>query len=216
MSPDSDPVEGTDAVPEAAEAPDAGLLTVPNLISIARLGCVPLFLWLLLGREDPLLAGFLLAFLGATDWVDGYIARRFGQVSEIGKILDPTADRIMLLVAVLAIGAAGYVPWWFAGATLAREGVVSVLAVVLGALGARRIDVTWWGKTATFLLMFSYPLFLAAGADHALDDLAWWLAWACGIPGLAIAYYAAWGYLPVARRALAEGRAARQARSAPH
>ncbi len=216
MSPDSDPVEGPDAVPEVAEAPDAGLLTVPNLISIARLGCVPLFLWLLLGREDPLLAGFLLAFLGATDWVDGYIARRFGQVSEIGKILDPTADRIMLLVAVLAIGAAGYVPWWFAGATLAREGVVSVLAVVLGALGARRIDVTWWGKTATFLLMFSYPLFLAAGADHALDDLAWWLAWACGIPGLAIAYYAAWGYLPVARRALAEGRAARQARSTPH
>lgn len=202
-----------DAVPDPAADIDAGPWTLPNLVTVVRLGCVPLFLWLLFGREDPLLAALLLGFLGATDWVDGYLARRLGQVSEVGKILDPTADRIMLLVAVLSIAVAGHVPWWFAGATLAREGVVSILALVLGALGARRIDVTWWGKTATFLLMFSYPLFLAAGAEHALDDLAWWLAWACGLPGLAIAYYAAWGYLPLARQALAEGRAARRARS---
>ena len=206
------PVEHADHTSELTEVPDAGLLTVPNLISIARLGCVPLFLWLLLGRDEPLLAGLLLAFLGATDWVDGYIARRFGQVSEIGKILDPTADRIMLLVAVLAIGVAGHVPWWFAGLTLAREGVVSILALVLGALGARRIDVTWWGKTGTFLLMFSYPLFLLAGAEGTLAESGWWLAWACGVPGLAISYYAAWGYLPIARAALADGRAARRQR----
>jgi cardiolipin synthase (CMP-forming) len=197
-----------DAPPPVAV--DGGLFTVPNVISLARLACVPVFLWLLFGRDDPLAAGLLLAFLGATDWVDGYIARRFGQVSEIGKILDPTADRIMLLVAVFAIAVVGHVPWWFAGLTLAREGAVSVLAVVLAALGARRIDVTWWGKTGTFLLMFSYPLFLASGADVAVADVAWWAAWACGIPGLAISYYAAWGYLPIARDALVEGRRSRR------
>ncbi|MFP3906380.1 MAG: CDP-alcohol phosphatidyltransferase family protein [Acidimicrobiales bacterium] len=195
---------------KSPDGPDAGLFTVPNLVSVARLGCVPVFLWLLFGLDAPLGAAVLLAFLGATDWVDGYIARRFGQVSEIGKILDPTADRIMLLVAVLAIAVAGHVPWWFAGLTLAREGLVSVMAVILGALGARRIDVTWWGKTGTFLLMISFPLFLASGAEWDLADPSWWLAWACGAPGLVIAYYAAWGYLPAARSALAEGRAARR------
>jgi cardiolipin synthase (CMP-forming) len=174
---------------------------------------VPLFVWLLVAREDRLAAALLLAVLGATDWVDGYLARRLGQVSEVGKILDPTVDRIMLLVAVLVIALDGAVPWWFAGATLAREGVVSVIALVLGALGARRIDVTWWGKTGTFLLMFSYPLFLLAAADRGVSDAAWWAAWACGVPGLLISFYAAWGYLPVARAALVQGRAARRARA---
>jgi cardiolipin synthase (CMP-forming) len=198
----------------APSGPDGGLFTLPNLVTLVRLGCVPVFLWLLIGRDDHLAAAILLAFLGATDWVDGYLARRLGQVSEVGKILDPTADRIMLLVAVLAIASVGSVPWWFAGLTLAREGAVSVIAIVLGALGARRIDVTWWGKTGTFLLMFSYPLFLSSSADWPLADAAWWLAWACGLPGLAISYYAAWGYVPTARRALAEGRAARRSPAA--
>jgi cardiolipin synthase (CMP-forming) len=192
---------------------DRGLLTVPNLITLVRLACVPLFIWLLVARGDRLAAALLLAILGATDWVDGFLARRLGQVSEIGKILDPTADRIMLLVAVFAIALDGAVPWWFAGATLAREGGVSVIALGLGALGARRIDVTWWGKTGTFLLMFSYPLFLLAGAERGASDAAWWAAWACGIPGLVISYYAAWGYVPVARRALAEGRSTRRLRA---
>jgi cardiolipin synthase (CMP-forming) len=192
---------------------DRGLFTVPNLITLVRLACVPLFVWLLVAREDRLAAALLLAVLGATDWVDGYLARRLGQVSEVGKILDPTVDRIMLLVAVLVIALDGAVPWWFAGATLAREGVVSVIALVLGALGARRIDVTWWGKTGTFLLMFSYPLFLLAAADRGVSDAAWWAAWACGVPGLLISFYAAWGYLPVARAALVQGRAARRARA---
>jgi cardiolipin synthase len=205
-------------VPEPPEqgsgAPsDGGLLTVPNLISLIRLACVPVFLWLLVAREQRLQAALLLAVLGATDWVDGTLARRLGQVSEIGKILDPTADRIMLLTAVLAIALDGAVPWWFAAATLAREAAVSVVALVLGALGARRIDVTWWGKTGTFLLMFSFPLFLLSAADTGVSDAARWAAWACGVPGLAISYYAAWGYVPAARAALAEGRAARQAPS---
>lgn len=200
---DDDPDPSTASVDPDGED---RILTIPNLISVVRLACVPWFVWLLFGAEDRLAAAILLAVLGATDWVDGWIARRYRQVSTVGKILDPTADRIMLLVAVLAIAIDGGVPWWLAAITLVREGAVSIVALVLGALGARRIDVTWWGKTGTFLLMFSFPLFLSSHADWSLADPARVAAWACGIPGVAISYYAAAGYVPVAREALAAGR----------
>ncbi|MBK5221520.1 MAG: CDP-alcohol phosphatidyltransferase family protein [Acidimicrobiia bacterium] len=191
---------------EPEEVPDR-ILTVPNFISLVRLACVPVFLWLLFGQDDRLGAAVLLGVLGATDWVDGWIARRFHQVSTVGKVLDPTADRIMLLVAVVAIAVDGSVPVWFAALTLGREAAVSLVALVLGAMGARRIDVTWWGKTGTFLLMFCFPLFLSSHADWAVADAARVLAWICGIPGVAISYYSAAGYVPFAREAMRGGRA---------
>ena len=76
------------------------VLTVPNLISVLRLLCIPLFVWILFGVESRSAAAILLAGLGATDWIDGWIARRFDQTSELGKILDPTADRLLLIVAI--------------------------------------------------------------------------------------------------------------------
>lgn len=186
------------------------ILTVPNVISFVRLLCVPWFLWLLFVQEERLAAAALLAVLGATDWVDGWIARRYHQVSTVGKILDPTADRIMLITAIIAIAIDGSVPWWFAALALGRELAVAAAALVLGALGARRIDVTWWGKTGTFLSMMSFPLFLAGNADWAWADAARVLAWLVGLPGVAIAWCAAAGYVPTALSALREGRAARE------
>jgi len=205
--------DGDDDRADQTAPGDAGWWTVPNAISVVRLLCVPVFLVLLFVREDQVAAAALLAVLGATDWVDGWIARRWGQVSEVGKILDPTADRIMLVVAIVAIAIEGAVPWWFAGLTLAREVLVSAAAIVLAGLCARRIDVTWWVKTGTFLLMVSYPLFLASVSTWSLADAARTVAWACGIPGLAIAWYAAVGYVPAARQALVEGRRSRTARA---
>src|SRR5215469_10801181 len=99
---------------------DRGLWTVSNAITLARLLCVPLFLWLLLGADEPVWAGILLAVLGATDWVDGYIARHFDQGSEIGKVLDPVADRVMLIVAAFALIVDGAVPVWVGVLVLAR------------------------------------------------------------------------------------------------
>jgi len=192
-----------------SDAKDRRILTVPNLISLARLLCVPVFLHLLFGVEDRHAAAWLLGALGATDWVDGWIARRFDQGSDLGKVLDPIADRAVLFVGVVGILVDGSVPAWFAVLTLLREGLIGIAAVVLGALGARRIDVTWWGKTGTFLLMFAFPLFLASEADLNWSGIARVLAWACGIPGLAIHWYSAAGYVPAARAALREGRSAR-------
>lgn len=178
-------------------------LTVPNAITLVRLLCVPVFVWLLFARDDRAAAAILLAVLGSTDWVDGWFARRFEQVSEFGKIFDPTADRLMMLTAVIATWIDGSIPWWFALLTLVREGLVTLAAVGLGVLGVERFDVTWWGKTGTFFLMFAYPLLLGGASSVGGADVLRILGWISGIPGLAISWYAAAGYVPIAKQALA-------------
>ena len=181
------------------------ILTIPNIISFVRLGMLPVFLWLLFGRDDRAYAAWLLAALGVTDFLDGYIARHFDQISNLGKILDPVADRLIFLVGGTAILIDGSVPTWFAVTVLVREVLVGGATLILGALGARRIDVTWFGKAGTFGLLMAFPLFLA----HE-SSLEWWqgFAWLTGIPGLALSLYAAVLYVPMARRALAEARGA--------
>jgi cardiolipin synthase len=186
-----------------------GAFTLPNLITVVRLLCLPVFLWLLFGRENRAAAAGLLAALGVTDFVDGYLARRLGQVSELGKILDPVADRLLFFVGAGAILADGSVPTWFAVVVLVRETLVGVATLVLGALGARRIDVTWFGKAGTFGLMIAFPLFLAHNSDLSWADTAGVLAWVAGIPGLVLSLVATVLYVPLARQALAEGRAVR-------
>jgi cardiolipin synthase len=199
--------------PRPADVSGWGVFTWPNAVTVVRLACIPWFLYLLFGAEDRAAAAWLLAFIGATDWVDGYLARRLGQVSEFGKILDPTADRLLFLVGVVALIIDGSVPVWFGVASLAREALVAVTALVLGAMGARRIDVTWIGKCATFALMFAYPLFLAGASDLSWHRGALVLAWVCGIPGLVLSYWAAWQYVPLAGTALRDGRTNRARRA---
>ena len=180
---------------------------MPNLITVVRLGCIPWFLWLLVSQENRMVAAFLLGALGATDWVDGWVARRFNQISEVGKILDPTADRILLVVAIVAIVADGSIPTWFAVAVLVREVLIGLVALALLVVGVRRIDVTWWGKTGTFALLWAVPCFLA-GQSTVMAAWAFEVAaWAFGLPGLVISWIAAWGYVPVARGAVREWQA---------
>jgi cardiolipin synthase len=186
------------------------VVTVPNVVSIVRLLCAPVFVWLLFGADDRTAAFVLLAVLGATDWVDGWIARRYDQGSDLGKVLDPTADRILLLTAVIALTVDGAVPTWFGVAVLAREAAISIATLALALAGARRIDVQWAGKAGTFALMFAFPGFLwvsnlGPGTQRDVIEL---LTWIVAIGGLVLSYYAAATYVPIARRALREGRAA--------
>lgn len=183
------------------------IFTIPNFISILRLCAVPIFVVLLINKDDPLSAAILLSILGATDWVDGWVARRFNQISELGKILDPTADRIMFLVAVFSMLIDGSVPVWFGVLTLIREGVVAVAALILGGLGARALTVTWVGKTSSFGLMFAFPLFLFSTAVHGTQSTIYEvLAYVIGLPSLLLHFWAAFGYIPLARTALREHR----------
>jgi len=193
--------------------PEAGLdriLTVPNAITLVRLACIPLFVWLLFGAHRQTAAAVLLAALGATDWIDGFVARRYHQVSTVGKVLDPVADRVLVVTAVVTIIIHGAVPVWFGAATLARELSVSCAVRLLASLGAKRIDVLWVGKAGTFALMFSYPAFLLGYGTAGWQGPVRIVAWVTGVTGLVLAWVAAGSYVPVARQALAEGRQARR------
>jgi len=186
------------------------ILTAANAVTVLRLVGVGVFCWLLFGAGDQTAAAILLGVLGATDWVDGQLARRLNQVSTVGKVLDPAADRVLVGTAVVSVIVHGAVPLWFGILTIAREALVSGTVVALAALGARRIDVLWIGKAGTFGLMVAYPGFLishgTAGWQVPFHDIAW----VAGGIGLVLAWVAAVAYLVPARRALAEGRAARR------
>ncbi|HEX6476669.1 MAG TPA: CDP-alcohol phosphatidyltransferase family protein [Acidimicrobiales bacterium] len=188
------------------------VLTIPNAVTAARLAAVPVFLWLLFGVQNRVAAAALLAVLGATDWVDGWLARRLGQVSTLGKVLDPVADRVLLGVGVVAIMVDGSVPLWLGAAVLAREALVSAAVLALAALGAARIDVVWVGKAGTFGLMVAFPLFLVAGPSASWSNPALVAAWVCAVPALILSWYAAGTYVPLARSALSRGRPGRSSR----
>lgn len=187
------------------DSPDR-ILTIPNVISVIRLCCIPLFLWLLFAQDNRHAAAWLLAGLGTTDWVDGYIARRWNQVSTVGKVLDPTADRLMLAVCVVSLLIDGDVPWFIGVLTIVREVAVGLAVVALAIAGARRIDVTWTGKAGAFGQMVAYPLFLVSHAGVNWSSIGGFLAWVVIFPSLFLAYKAAYEYIPLARRALVEGR----------
>jgi cardiolipin synthase len=179
------------------------LLTWPNLFTLVRLLCIPIFVWLLFARENRAAAAWMLGILGSTDWVDGYLARRLDQGSEFGALFDPTVDRLLFLVAVPSVLLDGSIPWWIAVAVLFRETLVASGAVYLAIRSVEPFAVTWEGKTGTFLLFFAVPAFLGANSTLSYAPVLEVLAWIATVPGLGYSFYAAFGqYLPQARVSL--------------
>ncbi len=155
--------------------------TVPNVISFVRLLGVPLFLYLLLGPGHVVAAVVVLAVGGTTDWVDGYVARRLGQVSRLGELLDPFADRLYILATLIGFTVREVVPWWLTMALLLREAVLGVALLVLRRHGYGPPPVHYVGKTGTFVLLAAFPVLLLAGAVPAwqpvVSPIGWGLAW---------------------------------------
>ena len=168
--------------PGAAAEPSADrVLTLPNVISFLRLLGVPLFLYLFLVARADVAAIVVLAVGGTSDWVDGWIARRLRQVSRLGELLDPLADRLYILATLLAFTAREVVPWQFTAALLAREVLLLGSLAVLRRHGYGPPPVHYVGKTATFLLLAAFPMLLLAAAVPATtavaDAMGWALAW---------------------------------------
>jgi cardiolipin synthase (CMP-forming) len=164
--------------------------TVPNLVTFLRLAGVPLFLYLFLGTGAQIAALVVLAVGGSSDWVDGYLARRMGQVSRLGELLDPLADRLYILATLLALSARGVTPWVFTGVLLLRDVVLLLCLLVLRRVGYEPLPVHYLGKTATFILLFAFPVLLLARASPGAAGVAWPTGWALALWGLAL-YWAA-------------------------
>jgi cardiolipin synthase len=177
---------------------------VPNTISFIRLALIPLFVWLVFVPEEYGWAGVLLGIIGATDWIDGYIARRYDQVTELGKFLDPLADRVAVVVAVISGLIVGVLPSWFAIALIVRELVIGVGALYGWRNGVTKLDVRWLGKAATLALYVSVAAFYI-GVGFSVDAMVW-LAYLFGVPGLFMYYWVAFQYLGDMRVAIAEAR----------
>jgi cardiolipin synthase len=165
---------------------DAGLWTVANVVSMARLAAIPVFLWLLLGRDDIAGAAWLMLVIGATDWLDGSLARALNQVSEIGKFLDPLADRIAIVAALVGGLIAGVVPGIIGWLLLIREIVVAVGALFVVRRLGRNVEVKYLGKVATFIVYGAIPSFYFAAAGTEVFEP---IGWVSGIIGLVL-YYA--------------------------
>lgn len=178
------------------------ILTIPNLVSFVRLLGIPVFWWALLVDDNVPLAAWLLFGIGWTDWIDGYLARRLNQVSKLGKVLDPVADRLLIASSLIGGLIAGVLPVWFGWGLIAREAVVGVMALYLALKGAGTIEVRWLGKAATFALYGAIPAFYLAAADVA-PILMLPVAWVLGIFGLGLYWWVAVLYVGDSRAKLA-------------
>ncbi len=170
------------------------ILTIPNLVSGIRVLAVPYFWYVLIGQDRVGLAAALIFLIGSTDWIDGYLARRLNQVSEFGKLLDPLADRLMIISALVGGLLAGVLPGIIGWPLLVREVLVGIGTLILASRGLGKLEVRWLGKAATFALYGAIPSFYLTSAE-----IAPWLfgppAWIAGVVGLILYWYVGWQYI---------------------
>lgn len=172
----SRPVADREALPER-------VWTLPNVLSLLRLLGVPLFLWLLLGPEADGWALTVLVVSGLTDWLDGKLARWLDQSSRLGALLDPAADRLYIVAALIALALRDIVPVWLLAVLLARELVLGVALLVLRRYGYPPLQVHYLGKAATLLLLYAFPGLLLASGANPVVAVAEPIAWALTIWG---------------------------------
>ncbi|HEY0484651.1 MAG TPA: CDP-alcohol phosphatidyltransferase family protein [Mycobacteriales bacterium] len=166
------------------------IFTIPNLLSFLRLLGVPLFLYLVLVPRADLAAVAVLMLSGVSDYLDGRLARAWGQVSRVGQLLDPLADRLYIIATVVAFVLRGVVPWWLAALLVGRDVVLALILPVLRHHGHGPLPVHFLGKAATFNLLYAFPLLLLTAGDGTLADVARPFAWAFALWGVCLYYWA--------------------------
>jgi cardiolipin synthase len=186
-------------------------LNVPNLISLLRLAGVPVFLWLLLGPKEDGWALALLIFSAFTDWLDGKLARWLNQMSELGRLLDPAADRLYILATLVAFLLRDIIPWWVVAPLVLREAVVGVAILVLRRNGFAPPEVTYIGKGATFVLMYAFPFLLVTTGHSEFADFIRPIAYAFTTWGGVLYVWSGALYILQSTRAIRGGQADRDA-----
>ncbi len=178
--------------------------TIPNIISMVRLAGVPLFLWLVIGPEADVWALVVLMISGFTDWLDGYLARRLNQMSKLGEILDPVADRLYILAAVIGLLYRDIIPLWVAVLLPARDLFLWCLVPFLRTRGYSALPVHYLGKAATAALLYSFPMLFLGDGDGPVATLAEVFGWAFAIWGIGLYWWAGLLYAWQVRKLMAD------------
>ncbi len=177
------------------------MLTIPNGLSFIRLALVPVFLVFIIAGQD-LLALVALIVSSATDYLDGVLARKLHQVTRLGQLLDPAADRLFIFAALIGLACRGLMPWWFAAIVIGRDVFLLVLGVVLANFGYGPLPVHAVGKIATFCLFYALPIIMVGQAFPAAAVVTDPLGWAFAIWGAFLYWWAGVIYLREARRVI--------------
>lgn len=170
------------------------VLTIPNTITLIRIVLIPVFVYLGWHRSYLIKSGILLGFIGATDWLDGFLARRLNQTSVIGKIIDPSADRLLLIAAGIVAIHLDLIPLWILIVIFARELIVSAVVGIAMLVFKTRFDVVGYGKAGTLLMMFGFPFLLSAGGSGRYHLLFSVIGYGLLIPGVGILFIALGSY----------------------
>jgi cardiolipin synthase len=186
--------------------------TVPNALSLLRLLGVPVFLWLILGPKADGLAVLLLMASGVTDYLDGWIARRWNQISRVGQLLDPLADRLYIVATLLGLAVRGIVPWWLVLILVGRDAVLALTLPVLRRHGRGPLEVHYLGKAATFNLLYAFPLLLLGDGAGGFAHVARVVGWAFAIWGTGLYWWAGALYLQQVRSIVTADRRMRSGR----
>ena len=165
------------------------IFTIPNVLSFVRLLLVPVFLVFILLGEDGI-ALLVLVISSATDYLDGVLARGLGQVSRLGQLLDPAADRLFIFAALIGLAIRDVIPWWLFVIIVGRDVMLLVLGIVLANHGYGPLPVHHLGKVATFALFYALPILMIG---QAFPATVWWsapLGWAFAIWGAFLYWWA--------------------------
>jgi len=170
------------------------IVTWPNALSALRLAGVPVFLWLVLGLRSAtgdIIAAGLLGAAGISDWLDGKLARMLNQQSKLGQALDPAADRLYIVVTIIALAVRGIIPWWLFAAIVGRELLVGLLLLVLRSrTNYGSLQVSFVGKAATLCLMYAFPLLFLGAHGGITAEVVRVIGWAFAVWGVALYWWA--------------------------
>jgi cardiolipin synthase len=182
--------------------------TVPNLLSFLRLALIPVFLWLILRHQGGWAIG-LLAFSGLTDYLDGYIARKYNQVTRLGKLIDPAADRLYIFTTLIGLVVTGVIPGWLASIIIARDVMLLIVYPILATHGYGPLPVHYLGKAGTFALLYAFPLLLLANVFESANFVILPIAWAFALWGAGLYWWAGFVYVKQVRDLVSGVRASR-------
>jgi cardiolipin synthase len=184
---------GAGARPGRPQIDHDRIFTIPNALTVLRFMGVPLFIWLVLAQKEYGIAVVVLAVMASTDWIDGYVARRFDQASKLGRVMDPLADRLALITVAVTLVIAGVVHWLYLAALLVPDAVLLVLTLFYFR-GHPDLPVSRVGKVRTGLLLLGTPLLVLSRLDTPFEGPLFIAAWTVLGLGLAGHWIAAYNY----------------------